>query len=89
LFEWKEVAELTIACRVTKWVEEEDNDEEDSEDLELEPEESEEWQTIRYDFKTVPTDVGELIGMYEVRGDGTLHQGFWYSLEPLSFGRDL
>jgi hypothetical protein len=83
-FEWQEVAELTIACRVTKWIEETD-----PEDLGFEREESEEWQTIRYDFKIVPTDAGDRIGMYEIRSDGTIDRGFWHSLEPLSFSRDL
>ena len=84
LFEWREVTELTIACRVTKWPEDPD-----AEDLGVDGAESEEWQTIRYDFKTIPTDVGEIIGMYQISFNGTINEGFWHSLEPLSFSRDL
>jgi hypothetical protein len=79
LFEWKEVAALTIACRVTEWFEAESE-----ENLDLDEEEWE-WETIRYDFKPVPTDVGVLIGMYQIHGYETENQGFWYSLEPLLF----
>jgi hypothetical protein len=86
LFEWREVAELTIACKVTKWPEDLDDTEEVPGE---EPEELDEWQTIRYDFRAIPTDVGELIGMYEVNADGTISEGFWLSIVPLSFSRNL
>jgi hypothetical protein len=86
LFEWREVAELTIACKVTKWSQEPDSIEDV---LGEEPEEPDEWQTIRYDFRAIPTDVGELIGMYEITANGTINTGFWLSIEPLSFSRDL
>jgi hypothetical protein len=86
LFEWREVAELTIACKVTKWPEDLDDMEEvPAEELE----EPDEWQTIRYDFRAIPTDVGELIGMYEINADGTISEGFWLSTLPLSFSRNL
>jgi hypothetical protein len=72
LFEWQEVADLTIACKVIKWsyaVDEED--------------ELEEYQTIRYDFKICPTDGGDSIGLCQVAADGTYLKGFWCSTEPL------
>jgi hypothetical protein len=84
LFEWKEKTAFTIACRVTKWPEDPD-----TEDLETDRQELEEWQIILYDFKTIPTDVGEIIGMYEITSDVTIKEGFWLSLEPLSFSTDL
>lgn len=64
LFEWKEVADFTIACRVTKLSYDED---------EVEPST---WVTIRYDFKTTPTDCGDIIAMYQVGDDGTFQDGF-------------
>ncbi len=86
LFEWKEVADFTIACKVTKWSYEDDEDEAgEVEDEEVEPEE---WNTIRYDFKFSPTDCGELIGMYQVSEDGTFLNGFWHSMEPLTNNDD-
>jgi hypothetical protein len=83
LFEWRAVAELTIACKVTKWPDE------DPDDTEGETEEPDEWQTIRYDFQAIRTDVGELISMCEITADGTIKEGFWLSNVPLSFSRDL
>jgi hypothetical protein len=75
LFEWKEVADFTIACKVIKWSYEE---EEDVTEAELE-----EWETIRYDFKMSPTDCGSLIGMYQLSEDATFLKGFWHSVKPL------
>ena len=72
LFEWKEVADLTIACEVTKCSDDEDED--------LEPAT---WVTIRYDFKITPTDCGDVIAMYQVDVNGTFQSSFWYSLTPL------
>jgi hypothetical protein len=75
LFEWREVADWTIACRVTKW----------PEDLAADRDEVDDWTTIRYDFKTVSTDAGEIIGMYQITDNSTNIEGFWHSLEPLVF----
>jgi hypothetical protein len=83
-FEWQEVSAFTIACKVTKWPEDPDRDLERDED-----EYPDEWQTICYDFKSVLTDVGESIGMCEIATDGTMNHGFWHSMEPLSYSRDL
>ncbi|MEM8535854.1 MAG: hypothetical protein AAGF95_33820 [Chloroflexota bacterium] len=77
LFEWKEVADFTIACKVTEWPYEADEDAE-----EMEPEE---WELIRYDFRMTPTDSGEIIAMYQVFGDETIQKGFWLSAEPLMY----
>lgn len=77
LFEWKEVADFTIACKVTKWPYEDNEN-----DGEIEPEE---WEIIRYDFRITPTDGGEIIAMYQVFGDETLQKGFWLSAEPLMY----
>jgi hypothetical protein len=78
LFEWKEVADFTIACKVIKypW-------HSDLEDMAWEDEPAE-WETICYDFKTRSTDVGEIVAMYEIASDGTKKDRFWESLEPLS-----
>jgi hypothetical protein len=71
LFEWQEVADLAISCKVIKWFY-------DDELTELS-----EWVTIRYDFDIAPTDCGEVIAMYQVSDDGTFKQGFWHSMLPL------
>ncbi len=78
LFEWKEVADFTIACKVTKWPH---GDAED--DGAVEPEE---WEIIRYDFRMTPTDSGEIIAMYQVFGDEPTQKGFWLSAAPLMYG---
>lgn len=78
LFEWKPVADFTIACKVTKWAYEDEDDTPNDED------EPETWETVRYDFKLTPTDCGELITLVEVAPDGTLRSDFWHSREPLS-----
>jgi hypothetical protein len=76
LFEWKEIADFTIACKITKWPYEDNEDEEAGEQSE--------WTTIRYDFKMVSTDCGELIGLYQVCDNGTFQAGFWHSMTPLT-----
>lgn len=73
-FEWKEVADFTIACR-TKWPDEDDQAEAEAD--------AAPWVTVRYDFRIVSTDYGELVAMYQLADDGTIRQGFWYSLSPL------
>jgi hypothetical protein len=83
-FEWKEVADFTIACRITRWIY--DDEDEQDEEIEEEPEEGpEEWQTVRYGFKEVPTDCGDLVALCEVESDGTLVHRFWHSAAPLSY----
>ena len=81
LFEWKGVADFTIACKVIKWSYEADED--DTVAVEDGAVELEEYNTIRYDFKMSLTDCGESIEMYQVSEDGTLLKGFWHSMEPL------
>ena len=81
LFEWQEVADLTIACKVTKWSSEDNQDEAGA--VVDEADEPEEWNTIRYDFKICPTDCGDSIGLCQVAADGTFLKGFWQSMEPL------
>ena len=81
LFEWKEVADLTIACNVTQWSHEAEED--NAEAVEDGAVELEEYHPIRSDFKMSPTDCGDSIEMYQVSEDGTLLKGFWHSMEPL------
>ena len=81
LFEWREVADLTIACKVTKWSSEDNEDGAgEMEDEEVEPDE---WNTIRYDFKIGVTDCGESIELDRVAADGTFLSGFLHSMKPL------
>ncbi len=82
LFEWKEVADFTIACKVTKWAFEDDEDQ--TREIENEEASPEEWDIIRYNFKMSRTDCGSSIAMYQVSDDGTFLKGFWHSAEPLT-----
>ena len=91
-FVWREVANLTIACREIHQVwfdrEKEDNEEEQEID-EVLPEE-EYWVTIRYDFTRASTDTGDVVSMCEVLEDGTGTETFWLSdslLMPTDFLR--
>lgn len=85
LFEWRTVAERTIAVRVTqsifvdKYVEEDDEDDEDDEPMD--------WLLIRYDFKVVQHDAGSEVAMYAVDQEerGGPYVGFWASMPPLAF----
>jgi hypothetical protein len=81
-FVWTEVEDFAIACKRTMWwyhhgagiisMEEDDV-------------EGEAWETIRYTFRLVPTDCGDVIGMYQVAPNGTLSVGFWQSTVPLMY----
>lgn len=92
LFEWKEVGDFTIACRVTQRAhdaEDEDDEGEQDDDVEeeaaVEPEHWEEqWETIRYDFAMPPTDGGDTVTMRQVSQSGALLEGFWLSMVPLA-----
>ena len=86
-FIWKEVADFTIACKVTSWPE-----------LEAEADEMEEadsagegakwwaeWETILYDFQTVLVEGVETIAMSQITNDGGWQAGFWHSQMPLAY----
>lgn len=87
-FIWKEVADFTIACKVTSWPE-----------LEAEADETEEadsaeeqvakwwadWEIIRYDFRTVLVEGAEIIAMSHVSNDGGWQSDFWHSQMPLVY----
>lgn len=76
-FEWKKIADFTIACRVTRYLYE--NDEAEAEE-ETEPSE---WSEIRYDFDVHSTDSGDVVAMYQVSDSGSPQNGFWWSMVPL------
>lgn len=86
LFEWRELADLTIEFRVTQWAEL-DLDDEDEDDAEDEDEGPMNWISIRYDFKVVQHDAGSEVGMYDTRQEegGAEYVGFWMSLAPLAY----
>ncbi len=85
LFIWKEVADFTIAC----WPEMEREADKtlDADGDEEEPEESgrNEWEIIRYDFRTVLVEGAEIIAMSRVTQEGEWQSGFWHSMTPLAY----
>lgn len=78
LFEWQEVADFAIACKVTKLFYDDELNE--AEEVVERPE----WVTIRQDFNLALTDYGDVVAMYQVADDGTFEQGFWHSIAPLT-----
>lgn len=78
LFEWKPVSDFCISCRVTQ------RPELDIKDDAEEEEEADEWETVRYGFKAIQTDAGDIIAMCEALQDGTLGDDFWLSHAPLA-----
>jgi hypothetical protein len=98
-FIWREVADYTIQCKIISENYFDDANDEDSVD-EIDTENNEVftenettrvneelheyWETIRYGFKRVPTDVGELKAMCEIDEEGNFLNRFWISNEPLN-----
>ncbi len=87
LFEWKKLADFTIACRVIKWPDypESSGYPDDSGYDDEEDNDEDEWKIIKYNFRTIETDCGEIIAMVEISETGAYKEGFWLSMEPLSY----
>lgn len=88
-FIWKEVADFTIACKVTYWPEMEPEADEtldaDGDNAEAEESGWNEWEIIRYDFRIVLVEGAETIAMSRVTLEGEWQSGFWHSMTPLAY----
>lgn len=76
LFEWKEIADFTIAIKLTLW---------DGEVLELEHGEDE-WDVIKYGFKAVVIrNQGPKLVLYQSGPTGEMLYSFWMFKGPLAW----
>lgn len=78
-FEWRQSQAFVFEMRVTGYPSDRESAEEGIEEVE------DEWVSIRYDFISVQTDVGVVIGLITLSEAGDQITSFYGSMAPLSY----